>query len=230
MSSTLPPLDRFEGSLSRRVYHSLRQAILTLRLQPGAKLNKHDICAELGVSRSPVSEALARLSAEGLVRVVPQAGSFVSKLSMAEIRESAFLREALELAAVEELASRITDDELAALQRNLRMQATDVAHQDLEGFYQLDEAFHRLILGFTGHSRLAELTDMVCVHVTRARQLALPQPGRIQVSLEEHQAIVEALEARDPERARQSMRAHLRQLEKQLEPLERAHPELFEAG
>ena len=78
----LPSLDEFPGSLAQKVYMSLKQAILSLTFRPGEIMQKAEICAELGVSRSPVAEAVARLAAEGLVNVVPQAGTFVAKFSM----------------------------------------------------------------------------------------------------------------------------------------------------
>ena len=104
----LQSLDTFPGSLSNRVYLSLKAAILSLTVKPGQILRKGEICDQLRISRSPVSEAVTRLAAEGLVDVVPQAGTFVSRFSMDEIREGAFLREALELQAVERVAETIT--------------------------------------------------------------------------------------------------------------------------
>ncbi len=106
----LHKLDGFAGSLGQRVYQSLRHAIMTLACRPGQILRKPEICAALGVSRSPVSDAMARLAAEGLVDVVPQAGTFVARFSMIEIREGAFLREAIEVAAIEQVAHTITPD------------------------------------------------------------------------------------------------------------------------
>ena len=97
----LKGLDTFAGSLAQKVYLSLKEAILTLTFAPGEILRKPEICAELGVSRSPVAEAVARLASESLVDVVPQAGTFVARFSMEEIREGAFLREALEVAAID---------------------------------------------------------------------------------------------------------------------------------
>lgn len=93
------PLADLPGSLAQRVYASLKTAILSLHFRPGENLRKPEICAEPSVSRSPVSEALARLAAEHLVDVRSQAGTFVARLSMDEVREGAFLRGALELAA-----------------------------------------------------------------------------------------------------------------------------------
>ncbi|WP_284165637.1 GntR family transcriptional regulator [Frigidibacter sp. SD6-1] len=226
----LQSLEAFPGSLAQKVYGALKQAILSLAYRPGEILRKPEICEALGVSRSPVSEAVARLAAEALVDIVPQAGTFVARFSMEEIREGAFLREALELAAVERVAATITEDQLILLRRNLRVQEALIADGDISGFYKMDAEMHELILGFTGFRRLAAIAETSWVHVNRARQLILPEPGRVQATLSEHQAIVAALEARDPVQAREATRQHLGQLIKILEPLVLERPELFAPG
>lgn len=223
----LSPLDRFDGSLSQKVYQSLRAAILGLDYAPGALLRKGEICAALGVSRSPVSEAVARLAAEGLVTVQPQSGTFVARFSMDEIRESAFLREALEVAAVEYLAPRITGDQITQLNRNLRVQEALMEDCDWPGFYEMDAEMHRLLMSFTGFRRLASMAETVWVQVARARRLVLPQEGRVAETLAEHRAIVEALEDGDADAARAAIRHHLRQLITYVEPLESRRPDLF---
>jgi DNA-binding GntR family transcriptional regulator len=221
-------LDRFSGSLGQRVYQTLREAILSLSYRPGEILRKPEICEALGVSRSPVADAVARLAAEGLVDVIPQAGTFVARFSMEEIREGAFLREAIEVAAVERVAETITEEQLTQLRRNLTVQAALLADGDVPGFYQMDAAMHEMILSFTGFRRLAQVSETAWLHVNRARQLILPVPGRIAATLEEHRAILAALEMRDPQAARLATRHHLRQLLTYLEPLERERPDLFE--
>jgi GntR family transcriptional regulator, rspAB operon transcriptional repressor len=226
----LSPLDGYSGSLANRTYVALREAILNLSYRPGEALRKGEICAALGVSRSPVAEAITRLAGEGLVEVVPQAGTYVARFSMDEIREGAFLREAIELAAVERVAPAITEDQLVQLRRNLRVQEALVADGDYAGFYKLDGEMHEMILAFTGFRRLGQVADSAWVHVNRARQLVLPLPGRVAETLEEHRAILAALEARDAQAARAAMRLHLGRLVTFLEPLEKSHPELFEPG
>lgn len=223
----LEPLSHFQGSLTSRVYLALKHAILTLEFRPGQILRKQMVCDALGVSRSPVSEAVARLAVEGLVTVMPQAGTYVARFSMLEIRESAFLREALELAAVEMLAPVITEDQIIQLRRNLRVQAALVEDGDFDGFYQKDADMHALLMSFTGFSRLGQMAETVWLQVSRARRLVLPEPGRVAETLKEHRAIVQALEAHDPELARHVTRIHLRQLIKYLEPLESRRPDLF---
>jgi len=224
----LRALSAFPGSLAQRVYATLKEAILTLSFAPGEILRKPEICQALGVSRSPVSEAVARLASEHLVRVVPQAGTYVARLSMTEIREGAFLREALEVAAVGQVAARIREEQLALLRENLRLQAAHVQDGDAEGFYQSDAAMHEMILSFTGFLRLAGFAETAWVHVNRARRMVLPTPGRIAATLDEHQAIVAALEAHDPVAARAATAVHLGKLLTFLEPLAARRPDLFD--
>ena len=121
----------------------------------------------------------------------------------------------------------ITEDQLILLRRNLRLQEVLVADGDFAGFYRTDSEMHELILGFTGFRRLATLAGTAWVHVNRARQLILPEPGRVQNTLDEHHAILAALEAHDPQAAREATRHHLGQLLTILEPLMVARPELF---
>jgi GntR family transcriptional regulator, rspAB operon transcriptional repressor len=223
----LQPLDQFTGSLGQRVYQTLRAAILSLAYRPGEILRKPEVCEQLGVSRSPVADAVARLATEGLVDVIPQAGTFVARFSMAEIREGAFLREAIEVAAIERVAPVITDAQLQLLRRNLVVQAALVADGDTAGFYAQDGAMHELLLSFTGFRKLALVSDTAWLHVHRARQLILPVPGRVAATLDEHRAIVAALDARDAVAAKTAVQGHLRQLLTYLEPLERDRPELF---
>jgi DNA-binding GntR family transcriptional regulator len=223
----LRPLDAFAGSLAQRVYASLKEAILSIAYRPGEILRKSEICAELGVSRSPVAEAVARLQAEALVDVIPQAGTFVARFSLAEIREGAFLRAALELHAIDQVATTITPDQVAQLRRNLRFQEVLVAEGDIAGFYRLDSELHELILSFTGHRRLPGMAQTAWVHVDRARQLILPHPGRVAETLTEHRAIIAALEAGDPVAARTATRHHLGQLVTLIEQMAASRPDLF---
>lgn len=226
----LPSLDGYAGSLGQRVYQALRGAILSLAYRPGEILRKPQICAALGVSRSPVSDAVARLAVEGLVDVIPQAGTFVARFSMPDIREGAFLREAIEVAAIERVAPVITEGQLVQLRRNITVQAALVVDGDTAGFYAQDGLMHELLLSFTGFRKLAPVSETAWLHVHRARQLILPVPGRVQATLEEHRAILVALEARDAGAARLAVQQHLRQLITYLEPLERERPDLFTAS
>lgn len=223
----LPILSDLSGSLTDRVYSAVRTAILRLDFLPGTVIRKSAICDQLGVSRSPVSDALAKLSGEGLVDIVPQSGTRVSRLSMAAIREDAFFREALEVAAARHAALHRSDETMARLARNIEMQKLLVADADGEDFMRTDIGMHEMIMATTDMPRLPATVRMLSSHVDRARQLLLPEPGRLAETVEEHIDLVEAIRAQDVDRAEAAMRHHVRQLTMRLEPLEAARSELF---
>lgn len=223
----LPDLKLFSGSLAQRVYQALREAILTMAYPPGAVLQKAVICEQLAVSRHPVSEAIARLAAEGLVDVVPQSATTVSSFSLDEIREAMFLREALELAAVAWVAEHHTDEQFTRLSRNLRLQKLLADDNDRDGFFEADEEFHALIMDFTGYPKVSSVASTVSLQLKRARLLILPEPGRPADATAEHEAILLAIQSRDPARATAQMRVHLGQLINQIAPLAEQRPELF---
>lgn len=225
--SKLASFSEHDGTLGRRVYLAIRDAIMDLRYAPGEIIRKQDICTALGVSRSPVAEALTRLQGEGLVDIVPQSGTYVSYFSMEEIKEGAFLREAIELACVEKVAENITPEQSAQLTRNLRLQRVMIDECDYPGFYELDREMHAMIIDFTGFRQLSGVAKMGWVHVERARRLVLPVQGRVADTYDEHDRIVQAIIAKDPALARATLRAHLRQLMSVLIPLQREHPEFF---
>jgi GntR family transcriptional regulator, rspAB operon transcriptional repressor len=221
-----PALDLREASKAERVYGSLRRRIRELALPPGAPLRKEEIALELGVSRAPVSEAIARLAEEGLVEVFPQHGSFVSPIRAAAVRESLFIRTALETEAMRRLAPIADAALFAALDGNLAAQAEALDDGDLARFSDLDEAFHAVIFAATQTPRAMRLLDSARAPVDRMRRLALPVPGRPQDTLDEHRRLVEALRTGDAEFAAAAMRVHLAQvartIDRELDKLEEA--------
>ena len=223
----LKDIDGMQGSISQRTYLSLRESIMNFQLMPGEYLSKSKICSHFGISRAPVSEALTRLSLEGLVDIIPQSGTRVSLLSMKEIEEGAFLREAIEMAAVAKVAQNRTPDQLVRLGRNLRIQRFLLEDLDYEGFYQADEEMHDMIMTFTNYSRIITVASAAWTQVDRARRLVLPTSGRAQETFVEHELIVKAIEAQDPLEAQVAMHKHLSKLVGLLQPLEQERSEFF---
>lgn len=223
----LQNLNDLNGPLATRVYTAVKFAILELDFLPGAVIRKSDVCDQLGLSRSPVSEALAKLSNEGLVDIVPQSSTRVSRLSMDSIREDSFLREALEVAAVRHAALHRSPEILGRLNRNIEMQKLLIEDADKEDFIRTDIAFHQVIMSTTRIKRLPAAVQNVSQHLDRARLLPLPEPGRLAETVSEHIGILEAIRQQDAVGAQDAMRHHVRQLLKRLEPLEAARPDLF---
>lgn len=201
-----------DQSKADRVYEELRRRIRELTLPPGAPLRKEEIAASMGVSRAPVSEAIARLADEALVDVYPQHGSFVAPIRAEDARESLFIRTALEIEAARRVAQSASPDLVEAMEANVAAQREALDAGDLAHFYDLDEALHELIFQGIGAPRALRLLDAARAPLDRPRRLALPEQGRAENTLAEHRRLVEAIRSGDPEYAGAAMRAHLNQV------------------
>jgi DNA-binding GntR family transcriptional regulator len=223
----LPNAARKPGSKSSLVYDELRSAIIALRLQPGAQIDKNEICERLGVSRQPLSEALSRLAEERLVTVEPQKGTYVTRIRMDDLVEAAFVREALEVATVWRLAPDVDEETLDRLRLIVNYQSAADAAGDIEEFYALDVRFHMTLFGRLAFGRVGEVVESARAQTERMRRL-LMQPSRRDKTIEEHKAILEALEAHDRERAAAAMRIHLANVLDELHQFAVERPDLFE--
>ena len=226
-SSEALDIEGLDGTLGQRVYTALRNNILDMSFHPGMVLRKSALCEQLGVSRSPVSEALSKLASDGLVDIIPQSVTRVSQFSLAELREESFLREAVEVAAVVLVTETHTDEQLTRLARNLRLQGLLIEDKDFQGFFEADVAFHELILKFTGYPKVVLAAGQMSLQLRRARMLLLPEEGRPAEALAEHHAVLDAIRRKDADAARRAMSQHLRQLIERIVPLERQHPDYF---
>jgi DNA-binding GntR family transcriptional regulator len=171
-------VDERDISKTDRVYEVLRRRIRELALAPGAPLRKEEIALELGVSRAPVSDAISRLAEEGLIDVFPQHGSFVALIRSSDVRESLFVRTALEVEAMRRLAPVANPQTLAVLDANLAAQVDALAKGNLEHFYDLDEALHAAMFGAIETPRALRLLEAARAPLDRVRRLALPDQGR----------------------------------------------------
>jgi len=219
---------RNAGSKSGRVYDELRAGIISLRLEPGAQIDKVEICRRLNVSRQPLSEALSRLAEERLVTVQPQKGTYVTRIRMSDVIEAAFVREALEVATVRRVAPDIDDATLDRLKLLVDYQSAAAAAGDHEEFYELDVRFHDALFGRLAFRRVAEVVESARAQTERIRRLLLPTPRRNPNTIVEHKAILRALLARDADGAAKAMHTHLGNVLKELNKFAAERPDLFE--
>ncbi len=211
------PAGDSDQSKAERVYNNLRRRIRELSLPPGTPLRKEDIAAALGVSRAPVSEAITRLADEALVDVFPQHGSFVAPIRAQDVRESLFIRTALEVEAIRRVTMNADAALLQKLEDNIQAQTKALKAGDLAVFYDLDEALHATIFGAIESPRALRLLEAARAPLDRPRRLLLPDEGRPESTLAEHKVLVDAIRSHDPEFAAASMRAHLAQVGRAIE-------------
>jgi DNA-binding GntR family transcriptional regulator len=213
------------GASRRAVYEELRRRVVTLELPPGAPLSENELAAQLGTSRTPVRESLILLSQEGLIQVFPKVGSFVSRVDPERVADAQFLREAVEVASLDDVPAEPDADRVAALHANLARQ--EGADNDPEAFFGLDEEFHLGLLGLAGHERTWPAVAAAKVHLDRARRLGLTENPSMRVFRDQHAAVLEALLQGHRDQARDLLRTHLRAVFSDIERVRRRSPELF---
>ena len=216
------------ATASSMIYSDLRAQLLSLERRPGEAISEAEIALSYGVSRTPVREAILKLSDEGLLEIFPQSGIIVSRIAVAALPEAIIIRKALEETTARLAAERATSSQILALRAILERQREAEAARDSEAFHQADEAFHANIAEIAGHPGIWRLIQQVKVHVDRYRRLTLPQRGRIAQVITEHEAIVTAIEAHDPERARIAMDQHLERLLDNIHATRSINPEFFD--
>ncbi len=217
------------GNVTMFVTEALRRAIVTLALKPGEVLDKGAICARLGVSRFPVSEALARLQAEGLVDILPQRGSIVSRVRIADVVEYMLIRKALESEAVRALTGNHRPELIATLKANMNQQRAAAEVDDRAGFHERDLEFHDILFNAMGFAKLKAVIEAARANLDRGRRLIL-DPRRLTHSLNEHQQVLDCIEAGDGAGAALAMRTHIDSVTQELLVFARQHPALFADG
>lgn len=199
--------------LRELVFETLREAIIEGELPPGERLMEVQVAEELGVSRTPVREAIRKLELEGLVAMIPRKGAYVSGLSMKDLIEVFEIRGALEGVASALSAERATEEELESLERHLVKTAELIEKKDFHAVVDVDTDFHSLLYETSRNARLAQIISNLREQIQRFRQTSLSYPGRMKEALEEHRKIVEAISDRNPELARQLAQEHIENAE-----------------
>lgn len=211
-----------------QLLRSLRARIIRAELVPGMRLSEQEVAASYALSRQPVREAFIRLAEEGLVEIRPQRGTFVRKISEAEVMDSRFVREAIE-ADIVRLAAERSDARLVAELRGLIARQRDVPDGDATNFMRLDEAFHRTLADAAGKRRAWSILENIKAQMDRVRYLTASEfPKKLLIT--QHLAIVDAVESGEADAAETAMRMHLRKVLDDLPAIMAAHPLFFDTG
>lgn len=205
-------LDSYQP-LREVVCETLREAIRTGVLKPGERLMEIQLAEELGVSRTPVREAIRKLELEGYVIMMPRRGTYVANLSIRDVNEVFEIRTSLDSLASGLAAERITDEELERLERLLVSISEYIEQNDMDKIVETDTEFHDLLYQASRNTRLVGIIFNLREQLTRFRATSMAYPGRLKETLEEHTRIVEAIAQGDVQLAQKAAEDHMERSE-----------------
>ena len=231
--SHLPaPRQAFAGdrtlSAARQVEMVLREQIISLEIAPGSRLSEVDLASQNHVSRQPVREALIALSRIGLVQVLPQRGTLVTRISTRHMMQVRIAREALETAIVRRAAERFDPVIRASIDAILETQARAAADGDSRTITHSDSQFHAAIAAGADCEMIWQMVQDVKVHMDRVRHLTLQDRDSMRILVEQHRAIIAAIDTGDPDRAEAAMKHHLYEIMHDLPRVLAQNADLFE--
>ena len=214
MAGHLQPikLDSYKP-LRELVCENIRQAIIEGTFSPGERLMEIQLADEMGVSRTPVREAIRKLELEGFVVMIPRRGTYVADISIKDITEIYEIRTCLDTLAAGLAAERITDEELEALNRLLVEIGQHIADNNMEKIVEADTAFHDILYQASRNERLRSIINNLREQLTGIRGRSMSYPGRLIETMEEHRTLVDSIAARDSERAQEAARVHIENAE-----------------
>jgi DNA-binding GntR family transcriptional regulator len=208
MNSQLTPVNT-PVSLEKFAYDAIKEAILNFRLKPGQSLVESDLANQLAISKTPVRDALMRLQKEGLVEKVPYTGTYVAEINRQILIDMFQVRAVLEGLAARLATAIWKDNETVKLQHIIDGHALSAMNNDISAASKYNAQFHDTIIQFSSNKWLAQILSNFDDHLKRYRILSNYQSDRLRKSVEEHQAVLNAIANNDPDSADSLMRSHL---------------------
>jgi DNA-binding GntR family transcriptional regulator len=210
MEDALEPLA--SRQLKDEAYAAIKDAITSLRFQPGEAIMEHQLARSLGISKTPIRMALVRLEQEGFVETRRASGTFVRRMTLSDVGELFDVREALEQLAVRLLAGNLRPEQVQRLRENIEQERTLIEAGAQERAFDAVNDFHRLLVDFVENRWLLQSYHVLFDHIVRIGNVCGRIPGRNQQSVGEHAALVDALAAGQQATASALISAHLRGL------------------
>jgi DNA-binding GntR family transcriptional regulator len=219
------PLLKQGESVGPQVYKILRQQIIYGNLLPGIRISEAEISGTFNVSRQPIREAFIKLCNEGLVEVRPQRGTFVTKIRIDAVSDARFIREAIEADIVKYLVEQ-SNPQLVSKLRVLLTKQRELLPLEIDQFMECDEQFHRSLAEFAGKPIAWKVISNMKAHLDRVRHLSSTIKP-IERLVNQHEAIVDAIEKKDKVAADEAIRGHMREVLLDLPLIVARQPELF---
>lgn len=186
----------------------LKENIISLKLKPGTLVSENEIATELGLSRTPVREAIIDLAKASIIEIFPQRGSYVGLIDPKMVEESRFLRHVLDRAVIEVACDNTTPELLSQMEENVHLQEFYLEKNDAERIYSLDNEFHRLIYVMAEKDIIFEMRSTMMIHFDRVRTLSVETVKDMKI-VSDHRGMLEAIKAGDKEKAVALVDKHL---------------------
>lgn len=206
---------------------TIKESIINLDLAPGSQISEKDLSVRMGMSRTPVREALLELSRVKIVKILPQKKSTVALVDYALVEEACFMRNVLECAVVELVCEFVTPEGLKRLEENVKLQHFYFDNHNSPMLMELDDQFHAILFSIAQKAQIYEMTRNMLVHFDRVRRMALDSVKDIGI-VEDHGQILEAIRNRDAEQAKQLMQMHLSRYKYDAKEIFKEYPEYIE--
>lgn len=198
------------------VFEYLRNSILKGELEPGERLMELQLAEQLGVSRTPIREAIRKLELEGLVEMIPRKGAYVADLSIKDVLDVLEVRMFLEGLAAYLAAERMTDDDIDELKNILKKFEDSIDNKDRESMILLDNQFHDKIIEGSRNNKLIQIVQSLHEQFQRFRVIYFNEYNEHEDLLKYHQAIVEAILQRDRKKAQEYAQTHVKMIEESI--------------
>ena len=216
-------------SIQTLVYEELKRNIMSMKLEPGQTMSTQEIATKLNVSRTPVREAFLRLQSEGLVEMIPQRETMVSKISLKRVEQEKFIRECLEMGVIRKFMDKSGCEVEENMAELIQLQKKCGEEKDFVGFLEADDQFHKVLFDVTGQEMAWETIASRNGHYNRLRILYVQRDTAMQESIEQHHKIATLLESGSREEAARALSSHVRRLDIDEAGLIAQYPDYFES-
>ena len=204
----------------------IRDNIIHLQIKPGSLIGEQELAYELGLSRTPVHEALLELSKSKIVDILPQKGCRVSMIDSALIEEARFLRTTVESALVEMACTLATEEDFRALENNLKLQEFYLANPGPEKIFDLDNEYHMMLYRICNKMQCYYMVRLMSLHFDRVRNMSLYSVKELKI-VADHRMLFEAIKAGDKDAAREALHKHLARFDLDIQEIRDHYPEYF---
>ncbi len=215
------------ASVGEYVYAEIRRQIISWQLKPGQRLSEAEMSKSLGVSRTPVREGFLRLKSEGLVEILSQRGTIISKIDIKKVTESVFVRNCLEREVLREVAGKMSEEQIKTANKYLKKQDEALKDKDYIKFHKYDVLFHQLFFLVAEKDYTWEFLYIIDSHYDRVRMLTLLDYDKFKLLLDEHTELLRLVVEGEHEALAEQLSIHINYIFKELEILKKQYEEYF---